>query len=114
MASPSPNRKKNSWKEDSENKVEEKSKRINFTKDLPKIPTSASNPNLSSNKLTQSAVVGNKKNENEENSNITKSMSSLEDLKKITIVKVAGPEQKRFRKIEQRDKILLGYLGINL
>ena len=61
MASPSPNRKKNSWTEQSdETKVEEKPKpRINFNKDLPKIPNSHS-----MNKLSHSAVVGNKK-ENE-------------------------------------------------
>ena len=39
---------------------------------------------------------------------------NLEDLKKITVVKVVGPEHKKFRRIEDKDKILLGYLGINL
>jgi hypothetical protein len=41
-------------------------------------------------------------------------MPHLEELKKIMIVKVRSPQKKKYRKIDEQDKVLLDYLGIPL
>ena len=43
---------------------------------------------------------------------VNKSMVNMEDLRKLKVFQIEKPKEKKFRKIEDKDKLLLDFLGL--
>ena len=101
ITSPSPT-KKNSWREEG---TEEKSEK----QTIPKIPIGKKHTlNISS--VSERRVPPVKKEELDER--VNKSMVNLNDLKKIKVFQIEKPKDKKFRRIEEKDRVLLDFLGL--
>ena len=101
ITSPSPT-KKNSWREQASQEKSEKQV-------LPKIPINKKHTlNISS--VSERRVAPAKKEELDER--VNKSMVNMSELKKIKVFQIEKPKDKKFRRIEDKDRILLDFLGL--
>ena len=117
--SPSP-RKKNSWKDDNE-KLKDKSLDSSLGKfdtsidrdTKPKIPLGG---NTIQKSLNNSTLVERTNHhlsaENTDREKGTQSMVNLEAVKKIKVIRIEKPAQNKYRRVEDKDKVLLDFLGV--
>lgn len=109
MTSPSPN-KKNSWK-DKDEKTEEKTvdRSTRDTPNIPKVPINrrAVGPvsNISSTERENRFV--------QEERRASKSVN-MEEIKKIKVIQIDPPREKKYRRAEEKDKMFLDFLGISV
>ena len=115
MTSPSP-AKKNSWKDDKEGKEgkegkdkEEKTvdRSLSAKEAMPKVPINRRNIGPAAN------LAGERENRFAQEERRASRSVNMEEIRKIKVIQIDPPREKKYRKAEEKDRLFLDFLGIS-
>lgn len=107
MTSPSPG-KKNSWKDSEKPEDKTLDRSLSAKEPLPKLPISRRNVGPAAN------LVAERENRFSQEERRGSRSVNMEEIRKIKVIQIDPPREKKFRKAEEKDRLFLDFLGISV